>query len=117
MTPGAVFRAGSERCLVPQARRTATTWERLRGLLGRPPLARGEGLLIAPCPSVHTVGMGYPIDIAFLDRTLRVVHRVCALPPWRFAGCARAYAALELSAGALDEAGIVVGDLLEWRGV
>lgn len=117
MKAGALYRAGSERCLVPRARRTASAWERLRGLLGRPPLARGEGLLIEPCPSIHTVGMGYPIDIAFLDRTLRVVHRVSSLPPWRFAGCARAYAALELSAGALDAAGIAVGDQLEWRGV
>ena len=112
-----MYRAGSEHCLVPHARRTSNAWERLRGLLGRAPLDNGEGLLIEPCPSVHTCGMAYALDIAFLDRTLRVVHRVSRLPPWRFAGCGKAYATLELPPGALEAANIAVGDVLEWRAV
>ena len=41
---------------------------RLRGLLGTKPGAHFErGILLANCASVHTNGMAYPIDIAFLD--------------------------------------------------
>ncbi len=115
MKRGALFRAGSNDCLVPEASLTATTWERMRGLLGRPALRAGEGLVIDPCPSVHTFGMGYPLDLAFLDSRWRVLKLVRELPPLRWAGCARARATLELPPGALAAAGIAAGDVLEWR--
>ena len=48
--------------------RTAETFlSRLVGLLGTAAIAEGEGLWIVPCRSVHTLGMRYPIDVAFLD--------------------------------------------------
>jgi uncharacterized membrane protein (UPF0127 family) len=112
---GALFRAGSNDCLVPEASLTANTWERLRGLLGRPVLRCGEGLVIDPCPSVHTFGMGYALDLAFLDSHWRVLKLVRELPPLRWAGCTAARATLELPPGALDAAGITAGDVLEWR--
>lgn len=115
MKLGAIYRAGSADCLVPEARRTTSAMERMRGLLGRPPLATGQALLIDPCPSVHTIGMRYPLDLAFLDMHLRVVKLVRELPPLRFAGCPNARATLELPPGALDVAGIAAGDVLEWR--
>lgn len=115
MKRGALYRAADNRCVVPQARYAASTWERMRGLLGRPPLQRGEGLLIDPCPSVHTIGMAYALDLAFLDASSRVVKLVAALPPWRMAACASARATLELPPGALAEQDIAVGDVLEWR--
>lgn len=40
---------------------------RARGLLGTRP--DGDSLLLAPCNDVHTLGMRYPLDIAFVDRT------------------------------------------------
>ena len=58
-------------------------WGRMRGLLGRPSLGQGEGLLLQPCNGVHTVGMRYPIDILFLDRRGRVARAVHALQPGR----------------------------------
>ncbi|HEX8362899.1 MAG TPA: DUF192 domain-containing protein, partial [Longimicrobium sp.] len=48
-------------------------WLRLRGLLGRPPLATGEGLLLDPCRAVHMLGMQYPLDVAFVDERNTVV--------------------------------------------
>jgi len=115
MKHGALYRAGSADCLVPEARCTTNAWERMRGLLGRPPLAAGQGLLIDPCPSVHTIGMRYPLDLAFLDPQWRVLGMVHKLPPLRFAGRADARATLELPPGALAAAGIAAGDVLEWR--
>ena len=60
----------------------ATALARMRGLLARPPLRRGQGMLIKPCNMIHTVGMGYPIDVVFLRRdglVLKVAHQVMRL--------------------------------------
>ncbi len=42
--------------------------KRRKGLLGRDGLAAGDGLWIAPCESVHTFFMRFPIDLVYLDR-------------------------------------------------
>lgn len=88
---------------------------RLRGLLARPPMGEGQGLLLLDCGSVHTVGMGYSIDVAFLDAEGRVVRNVADLEPWRFGlGGTAAVHALELPAGRLHETGTVPGTRLSW---
>ena len=46
----------------------ASSTARRKGLLGRHTLAAGEGLWIAPCESIHTCGMKFPIDVIYLDR-------------------------------------------------
>ena len=93
----------------------ATWWTRMRGLLGRPALSPGEGMLLLDCGSVHTVGMGYAIDVAFLDRDGGVVHTIGRLAPGRLGlGGPRAVHALELPAGRLDETGTVPGTHLHW---
>lgn len=53
---------------------------RRRGLLGRDGI---DGpLVLEPCRQVHTVGMRFPIDVAFCDRAGRVL-RVVTLRPGR----------------------------------
>lgn len=84
----------------------------MRGLLGRPPLAPDQGLLIDPCPSVHTLGMRYAIDIVFLDAHYRVLRQVSNLVPLRWAGCTGARATLEMAPGTLS---LAVGERIEWR--
>lgn len=92
-----------------------TWWRRLRGLLGRPALRTGEGMLLLDCDSVHTAGMGYPIDVAFLDGEGRVVRTLSELAPWRVGlGGRAAVHALELRAGRLDETGTRPGTHLHW---
>src|SRR5215204_7088823 len=39
-------------------------WTRGKGLLGRRGLPEGEGLVIEPCSSIHTLFMAFPIDVA-----------------------------------------------------
>lgn len=56
---------------------------RCRGLLCRPDFPEGEACWLVPCRSVHTWGMGFPIDILALDKEHRVVARVDGLRPWR----------------------------------
>jgi len=90
-------------------------WLRLRGLLHRPHLEAEEGLLLLDCPSIHTFGMRYPIDVAFLDSEGRVVRCLERLTPWRVGlGGAGSVHALELAAGRLRRTGTALGDVLRW---
>lgn len=82
---------------------------RLRGLIGRPPLAEDEALLVRPCGSVHTLGMRYPIDVVYLDGAGLVLRVQAALPPRRFSACRRAAAVLELRASRAAALGLHVG--------
>lgn len=83
------------------------------GLLGRDRLDADAALVLAPCLSVHTAFMRFPIDIAFVDRQGRAVRLVRDLAPWRVAIAPRAYAAIELAAGALARHEVDLGDRLE----
>lgn len=50
---------------------------RARGLLGSNPIK--EVLVLTPCKSVHTFGMKYDLDVAFVDKegtVLAVYHKV-----------------------------------------
>lgn len=53
----------------------ATLLERLRGMLFRKP--DGTTRLLIPCNDIHTFGMKYPLDIAFISKqgTVLEVHR------------------------------------------
>lgn len=115
MKQGSLCREADGLCVVPRVWRASGAWERMRGLLGRPPLNRGEGMLIERCGLVHTLGMGYPLDLAFLDRGGQVCKTVAALAPVRMAGSARASMTLELPSGSLAAMGLQRGDRLVWR--
>jgi uncharacterized membrane protein (UPF0127 family) len=101
-------RAICETCVVAD-----NPFTRLRGLLGRPALGAGEGLLLRPSPSIHTWFMRFAIDVVFLDEELRVLRVTKAVKPWRFAGCRGAGAVLELASGEASARGVGVGDRLE----
>ena len=65
--------------------------------------------------TVHTAGMKFPIDVAFLSTDLTVV-RVTRLKPWRLAlGGRMARSAVQTEAGSLERWGVTVGDQLETR--
>lgn len=91
-----------------------TFFARLKGLLGKRELPPGGGLWIKPCNSIHTFGMKFPIDVAFLDREMQVVALAKTLRPNRVAPfCSRASSVLELPAGTLDAAVTVIGNRIE----
>jgi len=86
---------------------------RLRGLLGKPSLTPGEGLLIRPCKGVHMYMMKQSLDVAFLDRDGRVVALYHDLAPWKRSGWhGDAQQALELPPGSLEQTGTELGDAL-----
>ena len=82
---------------------------RLGGLLARPPLGDDEALVLAPCSSVHTLFMRYPIDVVFVDRAGRVLKVAADVAPWRAAWCFGAHAVLELRAGQARRHGLQPG--------
>jgi uncharacterized membrane protein (UPF0127 family) len=90
-----------------------TIAQRTRGLLGQNGY---EGAMVLHhTSSVHSFGMRFAIDVAFLDRKLVVVD-VAELRPWRIAlPRVRARSVLEAEAGAFARWGLKVGDELELR--
>jgi protein-S-isoprenylcysteine O-methyltransferase Ste14/uncharacterized membrane protein (UPF0127 family) len=87
-----------------------TRWTRLRGLLGTRRLETGHGLWLKPCRQVHMLGMRYPLDLAFLDDELVVVHAIRGLAPGRVSPrVRRATSVLELPAGTLARTGLAEG--------
>jgi uncharacterized membrane protein (UPF0127 family) len=99
--------------LIADAVELATTRAaRRRGLLGRDRLDPGHALIIAPCSSIHTWFMRFPIDVIFVRRNGTVVKTRAAIPAWRMAFGGGAYAVVELPAGAAAQAGVKAGDLL-----
>ncbi|MGE3774684.1 MAG: DUF192 domain-containing protein [Gammaproteobacteria bacterium] len=115
MQAGTLRDADDGRIVVQRVARTTNAVERLRGLLGAPPLAADAGLWLLPCNSVHTAFMRVAIDVVFVDRSLRVVRIVAALPPWRCAVSLRAHSTLELAAGRATALGLAVGSTLRWE--
>lgn len=114
------FNRTRARELASKTRAADAPLSRAVGLLGRDSLGRDEALWIVPCSMVHTFFMRFPIDLLFLDRELRVVHALEALPPWRLSPWVPgAHSVLELAGGALREADgsprAARGDSLELR--
>jgi uncharacterized membrane protein (UPF0127 family) len=91
----------------------ATRQDRRRGLLRRDDI---EGVLILrPCRQVHTIGMRFPLDIAFCDADGRVV-RIYSLARWRISPVVlRAHWAVEARCGSFERWGLRIGDTLEVR--
>jgi uncharacterized membrane protein (UPF0127 family) len=102
---------GDER-LAP-AEVASTRAARRRGLLGRDGI---DGVLVlAPARSVHTLGMRFALDVAFLDThgvvvdTCRMVRNRVGLPRWR------ARSVVEAEAGAFARWNLRAGDVVSVR--
>lgn len=107
----------TQRNIVCQEVETAFTFfARLKGVMFREKLYTDRGLLLAPCNSVHMFFMRFSIDVVFIDRQYKVVGIELALKPWRVSRQYRtARYALELPAGRAKDAGVAVGDVLEFK--
>lgn len=87
--------------------------DRLRGLIGH---HHYDGaLVLIRTRSVHSAGVRFPLDVAFLDRELRVVS-IARLRRWRVAmprrgGCH----VLEAEAGTFERWQLKIGDQVEIR--
>src|ERR1700747_1262205 len=92
-----------------------THWRRLRGLLGlgTNDFGNGSGLWVIPCRGVHTLGVGFPVGVLYLDRGLKVVSVQAEVRPWRFSPVLRqAASVLELPCGTAVQTKTAVGDTI-----
>ena len=89
--------------------------ERMRGLLGKTPLQNDQALLITSCSFVHTIGMTYPIDLAFLDKHWKIRKIVKSLVPWRMAWSFGSNIVLEMSPGTIDKLNLNSDMQLIWK--
>ena len=94
-------------------------WAKFMGLMGRPSLARGDGLWLPGENGIHMLFMRFAIDVVFVSpppderdgpRRVLAVHR--AVPPWRGVvwRVGGAKGVLELPPGTIDQSGTAVGD-------
>ena len=87
--------------------------DRARGLIGRD--GHEGALVLSPCRWIHTVGMRFPLDVAYVDaegivlRTVRMGRNRMGLP------IPKARMVIEAEAGELARWGLHVGDLVELR--
>jgi uncharacterized membrane protein (UPF0127 family) len=94
--------------------RASTVRHRSVGLLGRDSF--DGALLLEKTRSVHTMGMQFPIDVAFCDADLNIL-RILTVPRHRVTRPEfRARCAIETEAGRFAHWNVSVGDQLEIRG-
>ncbi|CAB4363521.1 MAG: DUF192 domain-containing protein [Actinobacteria bacterium] len=99
--------------VLASAERAVDRRARAHGLLGRSGV--DGAFVITPCRSVHSIGMKFDLDIAFLDRAgfvvkvARLRRNRIGLPVWQ------AHTVVEAEAGAFERWGLHVGDQLELR--
>jgi uncharacterized protein len=87
--------------------------DRTRGLLGRD--GQEGAMVLSPCRWIHTMGMRFALDVAYLDENGTVLKTV-RMNPNRFAlPVAKARTVVEAEAGAFARWGLQVGDLVELR--
>ncbi len=74
--------AQSGAVLLSRLQLAMTFWSRFRGLQLARRLESNEGLLLAPCHSVHTQFMRFSIDIYFCSSSGEVISRKLNARPW-----------------------------------
>ncbi len=112
MRSGWLLRDGDVVCALEMAETRA---ERARGLRGRDHCV--GGLHLPGVRSIHTLGMRFPLDVAFLGEDLSVL-RLARVAAWRFvAPRSGVRSILEAEAGSWERWGVVVGDQLVIRPV
>lgn len=103
----------SDARVLASAELAATRAARRRGLLGRDDL--DGAFVLESCRWVHTIGMRFPIDVAYLDAE-GVVTKTCQMNRHRIGlPVMSARSIIEARAGSFARWGLRVGDEIEIR--
>ena len=104
--------------VVAGAEIAADAGARTKGLLGRDGMGENGDvtdsvLVLEPAGWIHTLGMRFAIDVAYVDRRGRVLS-VRAMKPWRVGlPRLRSRRVLEAAAGSFSRWNLKAGDLVE----
>ncbi len=91
-----------------------TPFKRIKGLLGKKELRKGQALVLRPCNSIHTFFMRFPIDVLFVDKDNRVIKTISCLKPFKLTAIYfNAAFAIELPSGTIQSFSIQKGDTLQ----
>jgi uncharacterized membrane protein (UPF0127 family) len=108
-----LIRVDDGRVILEELELATTFWTRFKGLQFRRQLTGDQGLLLAPCPSLHTCFMRFPIDAFMLDCEGRVLAIRRDVRPWRaLIGVPKTKVMIETSPSSID---IKVGEQLKWE--
>lgn len=116
MVRGKAFNRTRQNYLATELAVANTHWTRLRGLLGLSGDDFGNdcGLWIVPCKGVHTIGMGFPIDVIYLDSAMKVIELFSNVRPWRVSPIRRqATSVLELPCHKAAQTKTEIGDTID----
>jgi uncharacterized membrane protein (UPF0127 family) len=101
--------------LAPKAALALTPWMRMKGLLGKhkSDFPQGAALIIKPCSSIHSLFMGFPIDVLFVSPQNQVIKIISCLRPFRFTAVYfNTGFVIELPAGTIQSTNTQAGDYL-----
>lgn len=111
---GALRVSGRDEPVADRAVYADTFWLRLRGLMGRRALSRGEALVLPKTNAVHTLFMRFPIDLVFCDQEGTVLRVFSGVAPWRIGPVVpQARWVVEMPAGTAE--GDWVGRTAAWQ--
>lgn len=106
-----IFNKTKGTLLAEEAVLADTLFLRMKGLLDKKNIKKGEALIITPCDSVHSFFMRFAIDVIFIDRSNRVDFAISSFKPWRLSRlCWRAKFAIELPHGVIRDSRTEKGD-------
>ena len=89
-------------------------YQRMKGLLGRRSLSRGEALIIPRCQCIHMFFMRFGIDVLFIDKYENVVGLVEKIKPFQISPFFRkASYAIEGAEGMIKESQTQQGDQIK----
>ncbi len=104
--------------VLEQAEVADTFFLRLKGLLGRSGLPPGKGILIKPCRAVHTLGMSFSIDVAFVDNNNCICYLIEDMSPCKLSPAVKGSAyVIEGPAGTFKQSGTALGDEVSWKAI
>lgn len=114
-----IRRTDDDTVILARAKWCSSFWCKFRGLMLRPPLPPGEGLLFVHQreskveTTIHMLFMRFPIAVIWIDAAGKVVDKTLA-KPWRLAYAPQAPAQYFIEAGAelLDR--VAIGDTLRF---
>lgn len=99
--------------LVTRGRVAGTFLSRLRGLLGSPPLEKGEGLLLQNEKSIHSLFMTFAIDVIYINKAFEVIETDINMIPFRLGRyISDAAYILEVPVGTIQDSKTEIDDLL-----
>ena len=109
-----VINLTKETWLATKVRKADNFLTRLVGLLKRTNLGPEEALWLMPSRGIHTIGMKFPIDIVFLNKSHQVVGLMAGLAPYRISPVHfNGYSVLELPNGTIKKSRTEIGDQFE----